>query len=59
MCCLIEICAVYKSELQIRGGIFWRIIQRQFFLLARLFSKKMSRYYHSPGVGGGGVVRKL
>ena len=24
--------------------------------LARLFLKKMSRYCHSPGIGGGGVV---
>ena len=31
-------------------------------LLARLFSKKTSRYCHSPGVvggGGGGVMQKL
>ena len=27
--------------------------------LARLFSKKTSRYCHSPGVGGDSVVQKL
>ena len=31
---------------------FFQIITRYFHLLARLFSKKASRYCHSPGIVG-------
>ena len=44
--------AMYKEGLQNHGG-------KSCDFLARLFSKKMSRYCHSPGVVGSGVVRKL